>query len=311
MNNVLLIGKGYWGKNWYNTLLKKSISFAVIEPKLENGADQNGIPIYKTLEEVDIPRYTHAIVATHVGQHVGVFNHLTKCGMAPGHILMEKPCGSSWMDAEQLHECYPGYIQLHSEAFKYINQNIKKIGTPHLYKSIRASMGPRIRTDCSVVADYMIHDLYLFIVLFQPFHAIQVVSKQVMNRLVSHGNDTAFINLYNPDVHILADMFASWWYPFKERQVIISGDRGSFIWINDELYFNESRYEQMEGIDSYGNFGYELINVSDARIELPNNTAMENELDDLLTGRFSGSRIYIQPVWDLIKKIKWHTRYRY
>lgn len=311
MNTVLLIGKGYWGKNWYNTLLKKNIAFGVVEPKLEDGADQNGIPIFKTLEEVDVPHYTHAIVATHAGQHVSVFDHLVKRGMMPDRILVEKPCGSSWMDSEQLGGCYPGYIQLHSEAFKHISHNIKQIGTPHLYKSIRASMGPRIRTDCSVIADYMIHDLYLFVVLFQPFHGIQLVSKQVMNRLAGNGNDTAFINLYNPDVHILADMFASWWYPFKERRVIISGDKGSFIWINDELYFNESRYEPINGIDSYGNFCHKLINVSDTRIELPNNTAMENELDALLTGRFSGSRIYIEPVWNLIKTIEWHTRYRY
>ncbi len=311
MNTVLLIGKGYWGKNWYNTLINNNIRFAIVEPKLDDGIDNNGIAIYKSLEGVDLSHYTHAIVATNEGKHLHIYNYLTSRKMIPEHVLVEKPCGSHWTEAEQLRECFPGYIYLHSEAFSYIRSNIKRIGTPHLYKSIRASMGPRIRTNCSVVADYMIHDLYLFIALFEPFNDIQIVSKLAMNRLSLHGNDTVFVNLYNPEVHVVADMFSSWWYPRKERTVIIQGDKGAFVWINDELYFNDSRYESIAGVDEYGNLGYKLLNALDTKIELPNKTPMDNELEDFLTGRYAGSRRFIEPVWNLVKEIEWHTRYRY
>ena len=70
MNTVLSVGKGYWGKNWYNTLLNRSIPFAVVEPKLEDGIDQNGIAIYKSLAEVDLTHYTHAIISTPAETHL-------------------------------------------------------------------------------------------------------------------------------------------------------------------------------------------------------------------------------------------------
>ena len=76
--------------------------------------------------------------------------------------MVEKPCSIHLSHAYEMQDCYPGYLQLHSPAYQYIKNHIGDIGDPQLYRSTRASMGPRVRTDLSIVEDYMVHDIYLF-----------------------------------------------------------------------------------------------------------------------------------------------------
>jgi len=303
--NIILIGMGYWGKKWYATIFGKH-KFSVIEPNLNSGIDKNGIYIFRSLDEVNINTFTHAIIATPAENHLEIFKILSKT-LSMSNILVEKPCGNHWLEAQEFDNCYPGYIQLHSSAFSYIYHNIKNIGNPHIYKSIRASMGPRIRKT-SIIEDYLIHDLYLFMSLFQPYENIQIVSRQLTRRLSNAGNDTIFLTLYNPDVHIIGDMFSSWWYPIKERRIIIIGDKGAFIWINDDLYFTDTRYEDIKGIDEFGNIGHKLIQSEEKKINLGDKTALEYQMDNFLNGNYDKNYLYIKPVWELIQKINIHTK---
>jgi len=310
MNKVLLIGKGYWGKNWYKTLMDCQTQFQVVDVNVNDSVDQNGICYYDSLDKIDKSHFTHAIISTPSETHVQLFNKVKEF-IKPEHILIEKPCGSHWIDAEKVSGCFPGYLQLHSPAFNYIHNNIDLIGFPHFYKSIRASMGPRIRNGGTIVEDYLVHDLYLFISLFQPYDDIQIINKTFTNRLKHTGPDSVFVTLYNPEVHVIGDMFSSWWYPIKERRVIITGSKGSFIWLNDDLYFNSSRYEDLDGIDSFGNVGHKLIQSNDEKVDLGKKTSMECELENLLTGKFTGSCLYINAVWNLIRDITQKTRYKF
>jgi predicted dehydrogenase len=44
----------------------------------------------------------------------------------------------------------------------------------------------------------------------------------------------------------------------KERKIVIVGTEGSIIWEGDKLYFTRSHYSNIEGVDKYGNIGWEL-----------------------------------------------------
>lgn len=310
--NILLFGKGYWGKVWYNTLLKSGHRFSVVDPTFTQSEDENGIRTYRDVKEVFLKFFTHAIVATPANTHVDLFRTLVG-ELSPAHILIEKPCGTSFTEAEKLVGCYPGYLQLHTPAFEYIREHLGAIGQPHLYKSIRASMGPRVRTDCSIVEDYLVHDLYIFSALFgSALATTQVISKQTMRRLSYAGPDTIFLQLHSPDCHVLADMFSSWWYPIKERRVIITGTAGSFLWINDDLYFNESRYVHGAGTDNYGNYGDHLIVHPDKKIDLGTKTAVECELDNFL---FQKNAVHMSDLlyrtWMLIRDIQYYSKFSY
>lgn len=302
-NNILLVGCGYWGKIWYKTLLKQGHRFSVVDPALPSEIDENGIDHY-TWDDLSLhlKHFTHAIVATPAETHVSVFNAL-KGTIAPECILVEKPCGTSVRDSQKLDGCFPGYLQIHSPAYQYLKANLHKVGNPWLYKSIRASMGPRVRSDVTIVEDYLVHDLYLFADLFGS--AIQVLNSQFMHRLsCANSSDTVFTQLRAAGSDVLADMFSSWWYPHKERKIIVSGDRGSFIWVNDDLFFTETRYDKGVGKDKYGNSTDHLVEAREEKITLSNKTCVELELEDFLNENPVVNPNLVKETWNLMERVK-------
>ena len=121
MNKVLLIGCGYWGKNWYNTIKTSSYELVgVVDPNPIINVD---VPLFNTVEEVNVD-YTHAIVATNAELHLDIKNKLN-CK----NILIEKPCKTD-LTRIKLLDCFPGYIFLSSPQFKYIKELLdsKKLG---------------------------------------------------------------------------------------------------------------------------------------------------------------------------------------
>ena len=120
------------------------------------------LSLFNNLEEVNVT-YTHAILAVNANLHSDI---IKKLNIPQENILVEKPCGVSLEDAKLIKNTFPGYIFLYSDEYQYIKNNINKIGKPLFWKSIRASMGPRVRADVSILEDYMIHDIYLYLDLF-------------------------------------------------------------------------------------------------------------------------------------------------
>ena len=123
----------------------------------------------------------------------------------------------------------------------------------------RASMGPRIRTDVSIVEDYMIHDLYIYQDLFEyklkDLYATVNAQRQLGDEIKP---SSAIIGLYNTEDGHESTFFSSWIYPTKERKIVIAGTEGSITWEGDKLYFTRSHYTKIEGSDKYGNKGWEL-----------------------------------------------------
>lgn len=261
-HRVVLVGCGYWGKNWYNTLTKLSNVeiVAVIDPA----------PVIQVANQVENLSqfdekgysYTHAIIAVQAEYH-GVYVEYFKQRIEAANILVEKPCGLLTESQEQYHNCFPGYLFLSTPQYKKIQQLISngEIGDVIYSQFRRASMGPRIRTDVSIIEDYMIHDLYMYLDLFQPQQKDLIIEKE----LTSYFNypiksDTATVRINN-NKHT-ASFFSSWIYPQKERKIVIVGTEGSVVWEGDKLYYSKTCYRKIEGKDSYGNIGWELTESS-------------------------------------------------
>ena len=229
---ILLIGCGYWGKNWYKTIKNSKFLLAgVVDPSplIEVAADE----LYNSLEEVNVT-YTHAILAVNANLHSDI---IKKLNIPQENILVEKPCGVSLEDAKLIKDTFPGYIFLYSDEYQYIKNNINKIGKPLFWKSIRASMGPRVRADVSILEDYMIHDIYLYLDLFGNCN---LVNKTFTNEFNSPIKDSSLHLELNGTIP--GYFYSSWHYPIKERKIIIVGDKGSFIWENDDLYHDNTHY---------------------------------------------------------------------
>ena len=228
---ILLIGCGYWGKNWYKTIQKSPYTLAgVVDP---NPLIEVKTPLFNTIEEVNV-EYTHAILATNANLHSTLTQ---KLNIPHTNILVEKPCGVSLEDALLIYDTFPGYIFLYSDEYQYIKNNLNKIGTPLYFKSTRASMGPRVRSDVSILEDYMIHDLYIYTDLFGKSELINKNFNQEFAPPIMPSS--LHLELKG---EIPGYFYSSWCYPDKERKLIISGTKGSFLWINDDLYFDNTHY---------------------------------------------------------------------
>lgn len=297
---ILLVGKGYWGNIWYKTIFKKNIDFVVVDKILKTSIDTNGIKNFELLEDaLNAEEFTHAIIASPSENHLEIFKQIN-IKIPEDRILIEKPCGSSIEDFKDNVEFFPGYLFLYSEPFKYIRENISMIGDPIMYRSTRASMGPQPRTDISVVADYLIHDLYIFAELF-GYDDIEILSSHPQKHF-DHSVKADTISLQLKNKNIFADMFSSWWYPTKHREVIITGKSGTFLWINDTLRYYKNSYKETKNIDRNGNIRYDLFH-SDARdIILTEKLTVDSELEHFLNrDRF---KIHSNQVWKLINKIE-------
>ena len=229
---ILLVGCGYWGKNWYKTIKNSKYTLVgVVDPSPIIDVD---VPLFNSINDVNI-KYTHVILAVNAKLHSKIINQLS---VPQENILVEKPCGVNINDAKLIRNSFPGYIFLYSDEYQYIKNNLSKIGKPLYWKSIRASMGPRIRTDVSILEDYMIHDLYMYLDLFKTYN---IEKKSFTNEFTTP--------IQNSSLHLELSgiipgyFYSSWHYPEKERKLIISGTKGSFIWVNDDLYFDSTCYK--------------------------------------------------------------------
>ena len=261
---ILLIGCGHWGRNWYRTIIGSQYKLVgVVDP---NPKIELAVPKFNNIEEVNVD-YTHVIIATNAEFHSKIFE---LSNLPPERILIEKPCGVNIHDAHKLKDAFPGYIFLYSDEFQYIKNNLSRIGKPHYWKSIRASMGPRVRSDVSIIEDYMIHDLYMFLDLFGSSFIKQLNLTKEFNSPVLQSSCN--LHLYT-NKNIRGDFYSSWIYPDKERKIVISGTKGSFIWEGDNLYFDSTYWE-----------GNQVVLGSRELIPSSSKSNLELELDFFILG---------------------------
>ena len=279
---ILLIGCGHWGRNWYRTIIGSQYKLVgVVDP---NPKIELAVPKFNNIEEVNVD-YTHVIIATNAEFHTKIFE---LSNLPPERILIEKPCGVNIHDAHKLKDAFPGYIFLYSDEFQYIKNNLSRIGKPHYWKSIRASMGPRVRSDVSIIEDYMIHDLYMFLDLFGSSFIKQLNLTKEFNSPVLQSSCN--LHLYT-NKNIRGDFYSSWIYPDKERKIVISGTKGSFIWEGDNLYFDSTYWE-----------GNQVVLGSRELIPSSSKSNLELELDFFILG--NKPDINILKTWELLTQIK-------
>lgn len=292
---VLLVGCGYWGKNWYKTIKNSEYKLVgVVDPNPIIDVD---IPLFNDIDSVDVD-YTHIVLSIPPKY---ISDIIKKIKIDSSKILIEKPCGVKIEDVIKLGDFYPGFIFLNSPQYHYIKKNINDIGKPLFFNSCRASMGPKIRTDVSILEDYLIHDLYIFMGLFGNNISVENVSmSNTFNNPVK--SDTINLNLKSNDVR--ADMFSSWWFPHKTRKLFVVGDKGSFVWDDENLSFYNGYYRKIDTIDKHRNVGYELVDGEHSSyIKFPMyKSNLELELDNFINNKKLD--VNALDVWNLIEVIK-------
>jgi len=299
MFKIIIIGCGYWSKNWIKTIKDSKYGlYGTVD--LDPNKKQENIPFWTKIK--DVPKeYTHAIICTPASTHLQIYNELKEQGIQDQNILVEKPVGISYEEAYEMKDCFHGFVWLIDPTVKYIKNNIDIIGDILTIKIQRTSMGPRIRDDVSIIEDYLIHDISILLYIFG--NNIEILYSKILNNFkFPIKSDSIFVLCKYKNAII--EMFSSWIYCQKTRIINITGSRGSFFWDGDKLFFNASHYnENNNKIDKYGNIGYELIECLNNNIYIDKSkTNLELELDNFINNK--KINISIEDIWNMIKKIK-------
>jgi len=301
MSKIALVGKGYWGRNWYNTLMKTKHPFCVVDNMYPvSFRDDNRVECFPNLETLfkikdDI---THVIVCTNARQHKDVVDFCSQF-VELTNILVEKPCFLNSDEAFDYSECFPGYIFLYTPMFEYV-RNVISSKTLFYINSIRASMGPKLRSDVTVIEDCMIHDLYICMELLGS--NIDLLSVTKLNNLNAPiQSDTAIVTCKINNTMI--NLFSSWIYPEKRRECTFTYSDGHIIWRNDSIFVNNSCYHSIDDVNPSDNFNYKEHKsvLEEIKLDLKT-TPLERELFAFLTN----TRPKTTPVdvWNVLNKIQ-------
>lgn len=238
MTNIALVGCGYWGKNYVDTLRDiddvnvkyicdlKEENLAPLRKKLPNSLffhDYKDILKYSDIDGV--------IIATPTATHFKIAKDFLEAGK---NVLVEKPLTNNSKDAKILCDIADknNLILMVGHIFKYNPAIVKikelidsgELGELRYIESRRVGLGP-IRQDVSVLWDLATHDVYIsnFLVGSTP--------QKVSCIGISHNKNIDDITnaslVYSNGV--FSTIYANWGHPVKERKLYVGGTKKAIL----------------------------------------------------------------------------------
>ena len=278
--NILLVGFGYWGKNFYRIIEDKSSFFNLVGIVDENFIYENNESIqnYPVLNNVydaiDIlDNIDCAIVATPTTTHYEITKVLLNNNI---HCLVEKPLTTSYSEAKELYDLAESnklkllvdhtflYDQSILELKKIIENN--ELGDLLHLSFERTNLGP-VRTDTNAAWDLSTHDLSILFALIDD------------TPIKVEANGLALLNKANEDIvnislefeNIFVTLFSSWLHPEKSRIIKVVGDKKMAVWNgllpDQELKIMDKGVEKENNISDYK---INMFKVKSGIITIPN-----------------------------------------
>ncbi len=274
--NTLLVGAGYWGKNFIRILEKETNKF-----ELKYIVDtQTEFPEYNCLRSLeDLGKYIDnidaAIVCTPTKTHFEIVKYLLSNNV---HVLVEKPLTTKLDQTEDLFllakknnlTLLTDHTFLYNSSVQYIKNLIDRseIGELLHISFERTNLGP-IRSDVSCLWDLATHDISIMNALIEE-DVLTHTSTGFKNNNELH--DIVNISFNFPSKFV--SIFASWLHPEKSRKIKIVGTEKMIIYddINNNepiKIFNKKVKDFSEKSNNYGSiFNFSIGDVISPYIEL-------------------------------------------
>ncbi len=231
-HTVALIGCGYWGANYVNTLaempnIRLKYLCDIKEPQkvsLRRKAEKFATDYFKVIDD---PEVESVIIATPTANH---YEHARAALTAGKNVLVEKPMTPTTAQARVLTDealkqgktLMVGHIFMYHPAvtrFKeYLDQG--ELGKIKSMTARRLSLGP-VRTSENVIWDLMPHDISMFLYLNNTRPMCINAVGQAFNRRLE---DIATLSI-KFDNEAFGSITASWMSPLKVRDLTIVGDK--------------------------------------------------------------------------------------
>jgi predicted dehydrogenase len=236
---VLVIGCGYWGRNYVRIFqeLPDTRVVAVCDQSLDRlGAIAAEFPGVKLVQDVDVavtlPDVDCVVIATPATSH---FEVTTKCLEAGLSALVEKPLTTKGDDAAELTEIarrndvtlMVGHTFIYNAAVRKVRQYMeaRELGDVYYMYARRTSLGP-IRTDVNALWDLASHDVSIFSYLLgsEPEWVSAIGSRVLRNE----REDVGFVSLGYPG-GVVAHIHVSWADPNKTRELVVVGSEKQVV----------------------------------------------------------------------------------
>lgn len=229
-----MIGLGSMGRNHARVLEQLSgVELVGIADPMVEGCTTSTAPIVATVDELIALGLDYAVVACPTGLHEEVGLQLADAGVS---ALIEKPLAHSDDAARRLAEAFAakgliagvGHIERYNPALRNLKARLAAGDLGEVYQVITRRQGPfpaRI-ADVGVVKDLATHDIDLTGWVTQQDYVS--VAAQTSRRSGRAHEDLVAV------VAELADgtpvnHLVNWLSPFKERQTVVTGERGAFV----------------------------------------------------------------------------------
>ncbi len=242
---VALIGLGVMGMNHARVLkqLPNVELVAVFDPRFSNLIDY---PMVDNLEEIFQTRPDYCVLATPTKSHEEIVLKLADHNI---NILIEKPLTFSSKSAERIRMRIQktnlvigvGHIERFNAALLEAKRRITNFELGEIYQISTRRIGPfpeRI-VDVGVVLDLATHDIDLTKWIADAEY------KSVHSEIFSinkGGGEDCLVAIGKLDNGILISHNVNWISPFKERKVVITGEKGTFVvdTLRSDLTFYEN-----------------------------------------------------------------------
>lgn len=231
MRDVMLIGKGYWGKNIARNLEAMGRLRVIVDDNADVLAESRkeytrvecSSDLVSSLRD---PEMKSVFVASPAVTH---FRVAADCLNAGKHVFVEKPLAISVSDAEKLvalaeekkRTLMIGHILRYHPAVTRLHELIKggKLGRLQYVYSNRLNIG-KIRAEENILWSFAPHDISVMLALLgEEPSAVSCQGGGYLDRDVADVTVSQFTFPSGVRGHI----FVSWLHPFKEQRLVVVG----------------------------------------------------------------------------------------
>ncbi len=230
-----LIGVGMMGRHHARVLADLSgvDLVGVCDPAGDRHRAVSGAPVVETLEQLLAHDLHYCVVATPTVTHEQIAAELARAGV---NAMIEKPLGADAAAARRIAALFTragllgavGHIERFNPALQQARARLSSGQLGRVFQVVTRRQGPfpgRI-ADVGVTADLGTHDFDITAwVTQQPYTSITAHTANRSGR--DHEDLIAAVGLLADGT--VTDHLVNWLSPFKERQVVITGEHGAFL----------------------------------------------------------------------------------
>ena len=230
-----IIGLGMMGANHARVLsnLEGVELVAVADPQ---GDAQNVLPSYKVLKSVDEViklGVDYCVISAPTAFHEEIASQLIASGI---HFLVEKPIADSYASAVKIRDSAKsakvigavGHIERFNSALQEARKRVLagELGTIYQVATRRQGPFPSRISDVGVVKDLATHDIDLTSWITGKKY-LQVSANAAFRSGREHEDLISVSGLLEDS--IVVSHLVNWLSPLKERKIIITGEKGTFV----------------------------------------------------------------------------------